>query len=189
MWLERVQRGVCRAGLLCFLTVAEVFHRRRWIKFVGANLKLGSRSAMMGCLGNENVSDMNRKFTNAHFYPSMHSSWILIKESDKQGLFSMPALPVLSCIFKILISPPPIQTEQTYTELIVKFDKALCFLLSGAVFLYAGFTPLRWSFVIRYWIPLNGLINCNHLTRPNCYVSYDFVEKVSVRWLVFRLPR
>lgn len=51
----------------------------------------------------------------------------------------MPALRlflVLSCIFKILfsLSAEP-DWEQTDTELIVKFDKAPCFLLSGVVFL------------------------------------------------------
>lgn len=33
--------------------------------------------------------------------------------------------------------------EQTDTELIVKFDKALCFLIGGAVFFYASFAPQR----------------------------------------------
>lgn len=50
-----------------------------------------------------------------------------------QSLLSMPALPVSCCAFLKFCSAL-IQMEQTDTELIVKFDKALCFLIGGAVF-------------------------------------------------------
>lgn len=48
---------------------------------------------------------------------------------------------VSSCIFKILFSPPLSQTEQTDTELIVKFDKAPYICIAGLF----SFALLHWG--------------------------------------------
>lgn len=65
---------------------------------------------------------------------------------------------VSSCIFKILFSPPLSQTEQTDTELIVKFDKAPYICIAG---LFSSVCKLYFTGVI-ICHPILNLVKWTH---------------------------